>query len=299
MSTLETSYKPKALVLLHIAVLLFGFTAILGDLIALSALMIVWWRVVITCISLLFLIRFGKDLLIIDKNKILIYLGIGFIIGIHWLCFYGAVKLANASITLICMATTSFFTSLLEPFFTKKIRHDFLDISLGLVMIPCMYLVVKGAHLTSLSGVWVGLLSALLASVFTILNKKHMGDTDTMSLTFLELVGVFIVISAIVPFVSNGDDFRFLPQEYITWFYLLVLALLCTTLAWVLSLKALKFITAFEANLVVNLEPVYGILLAAVLLKEYKNLTPTFYFGATLILIIVISYPWMKRKISR
>jgi drug/metabolite transporter (DMT)-like permease len=290
----QTNFTSK--IYLHIAVILFGFTAILGNLIDLSALMIVWWRVAITCFSLFFLTHFGKDILKIPSKDIFRFLGIGFVIGIHWLCFYGSVKLSNSSVTLICIATTGFFTALLEPLLVKGKSYSLVDILLGIAIIPCMYLCVKGSNLTDYLGVYVGLTSALLASLFTILNKQYMGNTETMSMTMIELFGVWLTVSMILPFYIKMEVVQFLPKDGATWFYLLVLALLCTTVAWVLSLKALKYVSAFEANLIVNLEPVYGILLAAVLLKEFESLSISFYLGAVMIILIIIAYPGLRKK---
>lgn len=291
------SAKGKALLQIHFAVILFGFTAIIGDLIDLSAMMIVWWRVLITSFSLLFLLKGGLTLLKLNKREVFIFLGIGFIIALHWLSFYGAVKLSNASITLICMATTALFTSFIEPFVFRK-KLDWLDIVLGLLMIPCMALVVNGVQPGYYLGVAVGLFSAFSASLFGVINKKYVDKVDVLSMTFVEMVGVFISISIMIPFVFHFSDtvYNFVPPSTIDWVYILILALVCTTLAWVISLFALRVLTAFETNLVINLEPIYGIALAALILKEYEQLNTSFYIGAFLILAVVLAYPYFKRK---
>lgn len=292
---LQWNDKLRALVLLHIAVILFGFTAILGDLINISAALIVWWRVLITCISLLFFLRFGKDLRGIPKRLWKAFALIGVLIGIHWLCFYGAVKLSNASITLVCMATTSLFTSIIEPiYFRRKVQG--LEMVLGALMIPCMYLVVNGIEEGAYLGVFVGLLSAFFAAAFTVGNKKIIDDVKPMVMSFIELGAVFVLISLLIPpLMIYNPDLVIMPPSAMDWIYLLILSLACTTLAWVISLVALKHISAFENNLIVNLEPVYGILLAAVILKEHEQLNPSFYIGAGLILVVVLLYPISKK----
>ncbi len=288
--------KNKALLQLHFAVLLFGFTAILGDVINMSALMIVWWRVLITMASLLLLLNFGKELLKLSKKQIQVFLGIGVIIGLHWLTFYGAVKLSNASITLICMATTSLFTSFIEPLFFKR-QINKLEILLGAAMVPCMALVVNGISDDYYLGVIVGLASAFLAALFSVFNKKYVSEVSILSMTFVEMVGVFIFLSIIIPFVLSGNsEFVLMPPSGLDWFYIGVLAILCTTVAWVISLYALRELTVFEANLVVNLEPVYGIVLAAFILKEYEQLNTSFYIGAFLIIVIVLCYPFIRKR---
>lgn len=291
--------KNKALIQLHFSVILFGFTAILGDLIQMSALMIVWWRVLITSFSLLFFIKFGKELLKLSRHQILVFLGVGVIIALHWLSFYGAVKLSNASITLICMATTSLFTSFVEPIFFKK-QISKLEIMLGAAIIPCMALVVNGVDSAFHLGVAVGLTSAFLAALFSVINKKYVSDVNVISMTFVEMVGVLMFLTLIIPLILQGNnDLLLLPPSSLDWFYIIILALLCTTLAWVISMYALRALTVFEANLVVNLEPVYGILLAAFILKEYEQLNLTFYIGAGLIICIVLGYPLLKKRINK
>ncbi|MFK8101809.1 MAG: DMT family transporter [Saprospiraceae bacterium] len=286
--------KQRAYLELHFAVLLFGLTAILGDLIHLSALLIVWWRVLITCISLFFLIRFGKFLREIPRKIVLQFMGIGVLVALHWLCFFGAVKYSNASICLVCMATTSFFTSFLEPLLLQQ-RIKWYEILLGLLIIPGMVLVVNNTELSMMAGIAVGLLSAFLAAVFSILNKKMVDQADPMSITFLELGSAWLFLSLLLPFYFYyNPEASFLPNQTDLG-YLAILALLCTTLAYVLSLRALKHISAFASNLTINLEPVYGILLAYFILQENEELSNGFYYGVCIILIAVFSYPFLTR----
>ncbi|MEM1321991.1 MAG: EamA family transporter [Bacteroidota bacterium] len=280
---------------LHFAVLLFGFTAILGDLIQLSALVLVWWRVLITCISLLFLIQFGRKLRSIPRRLVVQYMGIGLLVALHWICFFGAVKYANASICLVCMATTSSFTALLEPLLLRQPIKKY-ELLLGLIIIPAMALIVNTTELEMMMGIWVGLLSALLAALFAIFNKKLVDKADPMSITFLELGSGWLLISLMLPFYfMNNENAPFLPS-WSDLGYLLILALVCTTLGYILALRALKYISAFASNLTVNLEPVYGIVLAILILKENEELSPGFYWGCLLIMAIVLAYPFLRKK---
>ena len=283
----------RAYLELHIAVLLFGLTAILGDLIQLSALVLVWWRVLITCVSLFFLIRFGRTLRAIPRKRILQFMGIGLLVGLHWICFFGSIKYSNASICLVCMATTSFFTSLLEPFIMKQ-KIKWYEIFLGLLVIPGMVLVVNSVELGMMVGIWVGLLSAFLASLFATLNKRLINEADSMSITFLELGSSWLFISLLLPFYFAQNPAAFFMPNGSDWAYLLVLALLCTTLAYVLALRSLKYLSAFASNLTVNLEPVYGIILAWLILNENEELNPGFYWGCLIIIAAVFSYPVLK-----
>lgn len=281
---------------MHVATLLFGFTAILGALIDLPAVSIVWWRVLITSFSLLFFISFGKKLKAIPRRYVWRFCGIGIIVGLHWMCFYGSIKLANSSIALICMAMTALFTSFFEPIFLKK-RIDFLDMGLGIIIIPAMALIVKSSDVSLHTGILVGVLSAMLASLFTTLNKKYLDFGDFYSITFLELGAATVFISFILPIYYKGLNVGMLvPPTIMDWMYIVILALLCTTFAYVLALKSLKYLSAFYSNLIINLEPIYGIILAIVILKEHKELNGTFYLGCLIILAAVLGYPVLKRK---
>ena len=280
---------------LHTAVLLFGLTAILGDLISINAFNLVWWRVLITSLSLLLFIQFGTQLYKLGKRTLLIFLGIGVIVALHWLAFYGAIKYSNASVVLAAMATTSLFTSLIEPLITGK-PFSRLELILGLMVIPPMLLIANNIDLSMQKGLWVGLLSALLASIFACFNKKYVHLASSFEISFLEISGSFLFLSLCFPFIRSAST-HFLPGPS-DWIYLIILALACTTLAYVLSLKALRHLSAFDANLVVNLEPVYGILLAVIILKEHKEMTPNFYWGMILIMIIVFSHPFLKKKLK-
>lgn len=288
--------EKRAYLELHIAVFLFGFTAILGDLIQLSALVMVWWRVLITSASLLLLIRVGRVMKAFTRAQILRFMGIGVLVALHWVAFYGAIKLSNASITLICMATTSFFTSLIEPVVMRQ-RVRWYELMLGLLIIPGMALIVGSTDASMNTGILVGLASAFLAAFFATLNKKYIRQSYEMGITFLELGSAWLFLCVVLPFYLYFSEtpVQLLPVSLTDWGYLLVLSLLCTTLAYVLALRALNHLTAFASNLTVNLEPVYGILLAWILLRENEELTPGFYLGGTVILLAVFSYPLIRR----
>jgi drug/metabolite transporter (DMT)-like permease len=290
------SNQTTAYIKIHIAVLLFGFTAILGNLIDLPAVMIVWWRVLITSFSLLFFIDFGRKLKDVPITLIKKYSFIGMIIGLHWICFYGSVKLSNASVCLICMSTTSLFTSIIEPIFVRK-KVNKLELLIGLMVIPGMLLIVNNLDVSYMYGVIVGLLSALLAAIFSVMNKANIKGADPYTISFIELSSAWAMITILVLLLwfFGFDQVRYIPARWEDWLWLVILALLCTTLAHVLTLKALQHISAFASNLVINLEPVYGIILAIFILNEHKSLNTMFYLGAAIILLAVFSYPLIQK----
>lgn len=288
----------KSYIELHFAVFLFGFTAILGDLIQLSAINMVWWRMLLASISLLLLIRFRGLWQKMPSTLVLKFMGIGVIVALHWICFFGSIKLANASIGVICMATTTFFTAFLEPIFVKTKVNKW-EIGLGLLIVPGMALIVGTVGLDLWLGIAVGLLSAFLAALFAVMNKVMIEKAHPLNITFLELGSGWLFISLLLPlFFLSDNSASFFPASS-DWLYLFILAFACTTLAYVLALRSLRYISAFASNLTINLEPVYGIALAWLILKENQELSPDFYYGVLLILAAVFSYPLLRGKIKK
>jgi len=290
--------QARAYLELHIAVFLWGFTAILGDLIQLSALALVWWRVLLTAISVVFLLRNRQGFTHLSRRSLLQFSLVGVLTGLHWLTFYGAIKLSNASITLVCMATCAFFTSLIEPFLLRK-KHNWTEVMVGFLIIPGMALIVQNVEVKMHLGIAVGLLSSLLAALFSTLNKKWIDNAEPLPITFIEMTSAWLFLSAALPFFFHAEPTAVLLPSAKDFLLLLVLALACTTLTWVLALRAMKHLTAFASNLTVNLEPVYGIALAWLILGEQKELSTGFYVGVSLIFVVVFSYPFLKKKLSK
>ncbi len=289
--------KKRAYLELHLAVVLYGFTAILGKLISISAVSIVWWRVFFASISFFFILKVGKLIKSLPRKVFIRFSLIGVIVGLHWITFYGSIKLSNASVSLICLATTSLFTSLIEPWVVKR-KFEWIELITGIIILPGMYFIVNGIDVSYYMGVIVGLSSALFASLFSILNKKYIDDAKPTELAGIQLFGVWVFITICAPFIYlYNPDIQWLPS----WpdiVYLLILALLCTTFAYILSMRSLRQLSAFASNLVVNLEPVYGILLAAAILAEYEELSTNFYIGVIIICVAVFSYPILKKRLK-
>jgi drug/metabolite transporter (DMT)-like permease len=295
---MKLSNEQKAYLHLHIAVLLFGLTAILGDLIKMAALPIVWWRLLITSISLIFIVNVIRLFKQMSWQRLLLFSGIGVIVGLHWLAFYGSIKLSNASIALVCMATASFFTAIIEPIVLKQ-KFKWYEGILGIIIIPGMVLIVTDLSPELFWGIPVGLVSAFLAALFSTLNKKYINEGKVLRITFLELSAAFVFLSILLPLFKTGEGWSYINPSRMDWVYLVILALLCTTLAFVLALSALREVSAFASSLTINLEPVYGIALAWILLDDNKELAPTFYYGVLVILLAVFSYPYLNKYFKR
>jgi len=276
-------------------VVLFGFTAILGDLITLDAVPLVWWRVILAGLSMVVMVKLPTLLKEVGTTAILRFAGIGVITALHWVTFYASINSANASIALVCLATTSFFVSLIEPLLLRR-GVQWLDVGIGVVIFPGMVLIVSNLEGGMLTGVYLGIISALLAATFVTLNKKYIEDASPLRITFIEMVSSALFLSVVVLLCYDVPE-SITPTQS-DWIYLIILALLCTTLAQYFAMSSLRHISAFTSVLIVNLEPVYGILLAALILKEYDELTMTFYLGAALIVSVVFLYPILKKRLG-
>jgi len=242
--------------------------------------------------SMVFLVKLPTLIKEIGSKAIFRFAGIGVITALHWVTFYASINYANASIALVCLATTSFFIALIEPLFLRR-KIQWLDLGIGVVIFPGMVLIVSNLQGGMLTGVYLGLLSAMLAATFVTLNKKYIEDATPLRITFIEMVSSALFLSLAILYYY---DFESLMPTMSDWVYLIILALLCTTLAQYLAMSSLRHLSAFNSVLIVNLEPVYGILLAAILLKEYNELTMTFYIGAAIIVSVVFIYPFLKRR---
>lgn len=288
---------------MHTAVFLFGFTAILGKLITLEQTALVWNRLWIAVLGLVFIPGVYKGIRAIKRSNILIFSGIGVLVAIHWLTFYGSIKVGNsASVTLACLATSSLFTSFLEPLITKS-KFQMVELFLGLLVIIGIYF-LSGVGDAYYWAIVIGIISAFLAALFSSLNKKYITGQNSLSVSTIELAAGFVFISICYPLLQYiFPQPQWFPSQT-DWIWLIVLGLLCTSLAFALALDALKEISAFISNLSINLEPVYGILLAIWLLNEDADLNTDFYIGTSIIFLAVLLHPIItkvqnKRKMRK
>ncbi|UEG49872.1 DMT family transporter [Ferruginibacter lapsinanis] len=275
----------KALIQLHIAVFLAGFTAILGKLIGLNESLLVWYRLLLTVIALAIILYYKGQLKKIPRKEMLQIFGVGGIVAFHWLTFYGSVKYANVSVAVVCLAGSGFFTAFLEPLiFNKKIK--LVEVLLGILAIAGIYIIFD-FHPQYKVGIVFGILAALGSSLFPIFNKRLIVRYSPLVLTFYELSGGILVLTLVVPlYLYYFPATYYLPTILDGW-WLLVLALLCTVVCFDLQLNALKKISPFTSNLAYNLEPVYGIIFAFAIFQENKSLNPQFYGGLVLIILAV------------
>ena len=276
----------KALLSLHAAIFLAGFTGILGRLITLNEGWLVWWRLFITSCTLAIFFLFTGRLQKATFSLHLRILATGAVVALHWVFFYGSVKYANVSVALICFSAIGLFSAFFEPLILHK-KMDWIEVLFGALTIAGIWLIFYFDKQYK-AGILLGIISSLFAALFTVFNKKLVEHISPESLTFYELTGGLIVLTLGMPFyISSFPKDPILPTAG-DFFWLLVLSWFCTVLAFNLSLQALKKISPFTVNLSYNLEPVYGIVLAFIVYNENEYLGRGFYYGLSLVLLTVV-----------
>ncbi len=276
----------SALLKLHAAIFLWGFTGILGSLISLNEGLLVWWRLLITVATLWLLSLRNKDIRILSKKDFVKIASIGCLVGLHWLCFYGSIKYANVSIALTCLATTALLSALIEPLFFNKRISPF-EILLGLLALLGIALIYF-SNLQFSTGIYIGLLASLLIVLASVLNKKYVTGYRPQTVTLYQVTGAFICISALMPLYNYLFPAPSLLPSAKDWLWLLILSWLCTVVTYDLYISALKKVSAFTVNLTTTLEPVYGIILAFIINHENKYFGNSFYVGFLLIIAAVL-----------
>ena len=271
---------------LHLLVFIWGFTAILGALISLEAIPLVWYRMLFASLIILIYFLVTKKSLKIAPKVLLKFLVSGIIIATHWIAFFTAIKVANVSIALVGMSTGAFFASLIEPLFFKR-KLNYLELLFGLVVMVGLYLifgVTKGNYTT---GIIYALVAAFLSALFSVLNGLYVKRHDAATISFYQL---FFGCSFITLYIlaTNGftaAQFALVNNDFI---FLFILSSICTAYAFIVSVKIMKYLTPYTVVLTLNLEPVYGIVLAVLFFGDKEKMSPQFYVGAAIILCTVL-----------
>ena len=284
----------RAWLQIHFCVVLWGFTAILGKLITLPALSLVWWRMTVVTLALLLVPRVWRGISGLSWRLIGIYAGIGAIVAAHWLTFYGSIKVSNASVAATCMAFTPVFIAFVEPFLVGR-RFDARELLFALAIIPGVALVVGGTPGEMRLGIAIGALSSFFVAIFSSLNKRYIEHGEALSVTGIEMAAGALFLTLASPLIAGFGPLFIVPVAH-DIALLMVLAIGCTLFPFVLSLVALRHLSAFTSVLAINMEPVYAIVLAIVLLGEQRELEPGFYLGVAIIMIVVFSHPLLVRR---
>ena len=269
---------------LHLIVFLWGFTAILGKLIHANAEVLVFYRMLFASVFLYLFIRIiKKDSIKVSKKLLLKLVGIGSLMAFHWLFFFSSIKVSNVSIALSCLGTSTLFAALLEPLIFKR-KIDLSEIVMGIVIVICISLIFKVEFQYKL-GIIYGLICALLGTIFSVFNGKLYGKTSSGNIIFYEIFGGFLVIS--LYYVFSGQISQIGEISYRDLALLTLLASVFTAYPMFESVNLMKYISPFTLILTVNLEPIYGIILAFFIFGESEKMSTVFY-GASLVMILAI-----------
>jgi drug/metabolite transporter (DMT)-like permease len=283
-------------ILMHVIIFVWGFTGILGKLIHLSPEIIVWYRVIIASIGLLFLLPIFKVPFKLERSKdIWKLIVVGIITCVHWVTFYKAISLSTASLGILCLSTTTLHVTWLEPLIMKR-RFSWVEFLFGLIVIYGIYFVSSDFKAEEYEALAYGLTAAFLAGLFSVSNAKLAQTIPSPQITFYEML-TGIVFLSIVLYFDNQLTIESIQMTQSDFWWLLFLGLVCTSLAFVLMIDVVKRLGAFTVSLSINLEPVYTIVLAIFLLKEHELLGPNFYIGSLLIIVVVIANSIVKSKL--
>lgn len=297
--------KLKSYLHFHIIVFIWGFTAVLGALITIEAVPLVWYRMLMASVLILCWILYRKKKLRLSPRTMLVLIVAGVVIALHWLTFFGAIKASNVSITLAMLSTGAFFTSIMEPIFYKR-KIIWYEIVFGLIVIAGLYIIFQ-VETEYLSGIILALISAFLSAVFTLLNGKLAKREDATVISFYELftgtaaITLYLLILSFFGGETAGFTTEFFSLSSADLWYLFILASICTAYAFIASVAVMKHLSPYTIMLTINLEPVYGILLAFWVFGDVEQMNPGFYYGAAIILTTVILNGFLKtrRKIRK
>jgi drug/metabolite transporter (DMT)-like permease len=280
----------KNLIILHVTVFIWGFTGILGALITIDAVSLVWYRVLIAFISLYGYLLYKKVTIRVSRDAFFKLFFTGAIVAAHWILFFKSIKLSTVSVTLVTLSSLTLFTAILEPLI-KRQKISRVEIFTGLLIISGIYMIFKFESRYS-AGIICGLLSALCASIFSIINSKQIQNRPAPIISFYELIGAWFWVS-IYLLISEGLKAP-VAISISDLFFLFILGTICTSLAYVAGVAVMKELSAFRVALITNLEPVYGIILAFIFFGKKEQMTPGFYAGAIIVLGTIFLYPYLK-----
>ena len=290
--------KNNKLLSLHIMVIFLGFTGVLGKLITLETPYLVWHRMFIAFIALFLFLLFKKQIKTINKKDILPLLGIGAIVALHWFFFFGAIKVANISVAVICLATSSLFSAFMEPMFFKRklLKYELL---FGLIVFGALSFMLyekpENNEINYALGYIYGIASAFLGTLFTMFNGRYINKVDAAKITMVEMLGGVIVISLYFFFIGDYSVFT-TPLITSDIIYLILLGTICTAGIFVWMTEIMRHITPYALIMAINLEPIYSIIIGIIIFSDTEVMNLSFYLGSSIILFIVFLDGYIKNK---
>jgi drug/metabolite transporter (DMT)-like permease len=295
---MKSSPAFKDYVQLHFIVLIWGFTAILGKLLQpLDSSAVVLFRTMLAVVGMGVILLVRKQTISIPAGDRWRLLATGGIIALHWVTFFLAARIANVSVCLAGMATSSLWASVLEPILLRR-RIRLVEVLLGVIVMSGLYLIFR-FEFDKVVGLAMAVFSAMLSSLFTIINSRFTQRHDALVISFYEMAGASVGALGMWMLVWATDSanrvVQYVPQEPVQWVWLLILSLVCTVYAYSVGVRLLRKFSPYLAILTVNLEPVYGILLAVLIFGDAEHMTTGFYLGTLVILAAVLAYPFLIR----
>ncbi|MDN3619430.1 DMT family transporter [Polaribacter undariae] len=278
---------------LHLIVFIWGFTAILGALISLDAIPLVWYRMSLAVLFIVLYFLIKKKSFKVDKKGLVKFFVTGVIIALHWIFFFKAIKVSNISVALVTISTGAFFAALIEPIFYKR-KINPLEMVLGLIVILGLYIIFNFESQYKL-GIIYALIASFLSALFSVFNGLFIKEYAANTISLYQLVfGVLFITVYLL--VTNGFSVSFFIIPTSDWIYLLILSSICTAYAFIASVKIMKYISPYTVMLTINLEPIYAIVLALFIFGEKEKMNPEFYFGAFIVLFVVLLNGIIKNK---
>src|SRR5690554_7621324 len=285
------SVKFKSYLHLHLIVFIWGFTGVLGELISVGSAEKVWYRMSIAFVLVVIYVWYKKIPIRISLKLLLIFLGLGFIIALHWFAFFEAIEVSNVSVTLATLSTGAFFASILEPIFYRRKIIGY-EVFFGLLVMLGLY-IIYDVNGNFLYGIALALIAAFLSASFSIINGKFAGKYSSSYISFYQVLGGILFLTVYLFFTGklNADFFTLSSND---WMYLLILGSICTAYTFVASIDVMKHLSPYTVMLTINLEPVYGIILAVLIFPETEKMSAEFYIGAAIILITILVNGYFK-----
>jgi drug/metabolite transporter (DMT)-like permease len=285
---------------LHFIVFLWGFSAILGKLIAIPALELVLLRFILAALGMYLVILFTKESLWVSRNDFFKLLLIGFIVALHWLAFFGSARVSNVSVSLVGFATNSLWAALLEPWFNKTRIKKF-ELLLGLIVLVGLYIIFSFDFQYKL-GLLIAVSAGFTSALFSVLNSKMVRQINPRTITFYEMCGGFLGMSIFILLYqftwADNRLFALTPSVY-DWLYIALLAGVCSVYAYTMAIELMKKVSVFMIQLTLNLEPLYGIVMAVIIFGDTEKMSLNFYLGTFIILCAVLSYPMLKKRFDK
>lgn len=284
---------------LHFIVFLWGFSAILGKLVSVPAVEMVWYRSVLAAAGMGAVIYFTRGNFKVSRQDLVRLFAIGGIVSLHWIAFFGSARVSNVSVSLVGFATNSLWAALLEPLFNKRSVKKY-EVLLGLIVLTGLYIIFSFDFQYKL-GLLLAIFAGFSSALFSVFNAGMVKRISARTITFYEMIGVFLATAVFLPFFHFTDAtlrFPLLPTA-MDLVYIAILAGVCSVYAYTVAVELMKRISVFMIQLTLNLEPLYGIIMAVIIFGQQEKMNLNFYAGTLVILSAVITYPLLKKRFDR